>query len=328
MKKKTTTDTNAKKGFTMIELSLVMVFIGTLLIAIAVITTNIITIYQKGSTLKAVNSVGRGLVDELTTAINQAPSVDATSLCNSLLDSDTAINNCIKDGAFKFIFQAKYGDAEGENNIRRQYNGIFCTGYYSYYWNTVYGENADPKQTVSLRYAKNLTENNILHEFKDNDSSNGVVRLARIEDRTYQLCAANVDKDYNSTYGGGIIDIRGKRHDSLGDTVQVSNYIKEPVEGFLSSFDLDLALYELTIFPTSQDWVTLRTFMSGTFLLATYRGDVDITRTGDYCNLGSYTDAEGNYVENSTSIENLGAEFNYCAINKFNFSARTSGRGI
>lgn len=332
MKKTPNVTTDAKKGFTMIELSLVMAFIGMLLIAIAVITTNIITIYQKGSTLKAVNSVGRGLIDEFTSAINQAPSVDTTSLCNSLVSGAENIQRCIEDGAFKFIFQAEYSEVDDQNNIRKQYNGIFCTGYYSYYWNTEYGE--ETGRTVSLRYASSAGES-IIHQFKDNDEEKQeTIRLARIEDRTYQLCAANVSSDYQSTYvtnlanNNHLIDIRHKRHDSSTDNLTINNFINAPVEGFLSAFDLDLVLYELTIFPTSQDWVTLRTFMSGTFVLATYRGNIDITRTGDYCDLGSYEDAKGNYVDNSTSIENLGSEFNYCAINKFNFSARTAGSGI
>lgn len=335
MNKKLDNQTSDKRGFTMIELSLVMAFIAFLLIAIAIITTNIVTIYQKGSTLKAVNSVGRGLVDEFTAAINQAPSVDTTSLCNSLVSGEENVKRCIEDGAFKFIFQAEYApNAADDNNIRKQYNGIFCTGYYSYYWNTEYGEESG--NTVKLRYAVNSSDDgkDKRHEFKDNDEEKrDVIRLARIEDRTYQLCAANVNRNYESEYSknlqdnDGFIDIRSKRHDST-DTVPIDNFIKPPEEGFLSAFDLDLALYELTIFPISQDWVTLRTFMSGSFVLATYRGNVDITRGGDYCDVSIYQNADGEDVDNASSKDNLGAEFNYCAINKFNFSTRTAGSGV
>ena len=49
-----------QSGFTMVELSITLAFLALLLISIAVITTNIIAIYQKGMTLKAVNSVGLG----------------------------------------------------------------------------------------------------------------------------------------------------------------------------------------------------------------------------------------------------------------------------
>ena len=88
----------------MVELSITLAFIGVLLITIAIITTNIVSIYQKGTTIKAVNSVGRGLIDELTSAINSAPSVDTTSLCNSLAPNN--IDACVKDHAFSYIFHA------------------------------------------------------------------------------------------------------------------------------------------------------------------------------------------------------------------------------
>lgn len=59
-----------KQGFTIVELMLAMTFVATLLISIAVVTINIVTIYQRGLALKAVNNVGRSLVEELTTSIN------------------------------------------------------------------------------------------------------------------------------------------------------------------------------------------------------------------------------------------------------------------
>ena len=82
MKKKILNYSDVKSGFTMVELSLTMAFVAVLLITIAVITSNIMTIYQKGLTIKAVNSVGRGLTDEFITGITSAPAVDTTSFKN------------------------------------------------------------------------------------------------------------------------------------------------------------------------------------------------------------------------------------------------------
>ena len=92
------------------------------------------------------------------------------------------------------------------------------------------------------------------------------------------------------------------------------NRIARPTDSYLNAFDLDLLLYELTIQPLSQDSITLRTYMTGNFILATARGGIDITASGDYCQNSE-----------TSSLDNLGAEFNYCAINKFNFAARTAG---
>ncbi len=64
-------------------------------------------------------------------------------------------------------------------------------------------------------------------------------------------------------------------------------------------------------------------FFSGTFILATNNGDVNIVRTGDYCDPHS-TNTDGA----TGSPLNLGSGFNYCGINKFNFAARTAGSSV
>lgn len=300
-----------KSGFTMVELSLTMAFVGVLLITIAIITTNIVTIYQKGLTVKAVNSVGRGLVDEFTSAINTAPSVDTTSLCNSLANFDEqSIKDCVRDHAFEYIFHSSV-DAEGH-----QYNGVFCTGYYSYIWNTYYSESSENHQLRLLYLPEGATSIN-------DGITTDAPRLMRIEDRTYRVCSAvmNSQGKYESNFSSNmVIDIRTLAHST--DSNPLLNPIREPKQGMLDEFDLDLTLYELTIFPISQDWVTLRTYMSGTFILATLRGNVDIMRSGDYCDVGGTIDDD---ETDTSSINNLGSEFNYCAINKFNFAARTAG---
>ena len=302
--------TKSKKGFTMVELSITLAFIGVLLITIAIITTNIVSIYQKGTTIKAVNSVGRGLIDELTSAINSAPSVDTTSLCNSLAPNN--IDACVKDHAFSYIFHASQNEETGE-----QYNGIFCTGYYSYIWNTYYSATAEQSHSLKLRYLN--TDVDVV--------TTDAPRLMRIEDRNYRVCSAVMDSsgNYKSNFTSNMtIDITTLAH-STSDT-PLPNPTKTPTEGILNEFDLDLMLYEFTVFPISQDSVTLRTYMSGTFILATLRGDIDIMRSGDYCSLGTqFEDKNGNMVGDTSSLNNLGSEFNYCAINKFNFAARTAG---
>jgi hypothetical protein len=62
--------------------------------------------------------VGRGLIDELTSAINSAPSVDTTSLCNSLAPNN--IDACVKDHAFSYIFHASQNEETGEQVIKNQ----------------------------------------------------------------------------------------------------------------------------------------------------------------------------------------------------------------
>lgn len=308
MKKFKLNRASSKSGFTMVELSITMAFIATLLISIAVVTTNIVTIYQKGLTVKAVNSVGRGLIDEFTSAINTAPSVDTVSLCNSLAPNN--VEKCVQDHAFGYIFHAS------QNEDGEQYNGIFCTGYYSYIWNTYYSETAEQSHSLKLKYLPIGSNEPVTTE---------APRLMRVEDRNYRVCSAVMDSSYNSNFSSNMtIDITTLAHST--ESLTLPNYTATPVEGMLDEFDLDLTLYELTIFPISQDSITLRTYMSGTFILATLRGNIDIMRSGDYCETGTQIeDEKGNLVGDSSSINDLGSEFNYCAINKFNFAARTAG---
>lgn len=328
MKKKALNYSDTKSGFTMVELSLTMAFVAVLLITIAVITSNIMTIYQKGLTIKAVNSVGRGLTDEFITGISTAPAVDTVSLCNNYLSD--GVSGCKKTRARNFVFQ------EYRENKKQLY-GVFCSGNYSYLWNTHYGYDAG--KTVTIKYIDPSGEHPYLA-----DSSNGkkAPRLVRIKDTTYRLCSAVTEADYDpilekggitdtttSLPGTRVIDITHLRNGTTtGTTDALKNTLPEaPEQGMLSAFDLDLELYEFMIFPISQDNMTLRTYMSGTFTLATTRGNIDISRSGDYCQPDKYGyDDAGNLIEGDTSsLNDLGSEFNYCAINKFNFAARTAG---
>lgn len=299
-----------KSGFTIVEVTLAMAFIGALLLAIAMILTNILALYQKGLVVKSVNSVGRGLVSELTTGINAAPSIDSTSLCNTLASNPT---ECIKNGAFEFIFQSYSDVAEHsassddyqatDQNV--QYYGALCTGNYTYVWNT--WRALDPSNP-SARALK-VTYLNPRGEEKETPDN---FKMLRFKDRNYRTCSA-IAHDQAEFRNYGRVNIT-----ALPNGAPYS--IEEPEEGFLDSTDVDLYLYELTIFPVSQDVVTLRAFFSGTFILATNRGDVNILRSGEYCNT--------NNPLGTGTILDLGSEFNYCAINKFNFAARTAGNAI
>lgn len=319
-KKQRTTNKQAtlaatKSGFTMIEFSIATAFIAVLLISIAIVTSNIITIYQKGLTLKAVNSVGRGLIDEFNSTINAAPAVDVDSLCDSHLKNDNAARSiCRADHADKFIFQHRFGNRQApsnESNGEVQMNGIFCTGKYSYIWNTYYADEAKEKghsnSVVKIKYRDLGGQPQTLEDF----------RMARIEDPTYRVCSAVTTDEYQTPWSSGTAD---NEIDITKLANGTSNNIKTPEQGFLNSFDLDLWLYELTMFPISQDDFTYRTFMSGTFILATERGNINLARSTEYCDVNHLADDE-----TATDLLNIGSEFNYCAINKFNFAARTAG---
>lgn len=65
---------NNRAGFTIVELSLSMVFISVLLLAIALLTLQISTVYNKGLTTKAVNEAGQLLSSDLQRTLNVSES--------------------------------------------------------------------------------------------------------------------------------------------------------------------------------------------------------------------------------------------------------------
>lgn len=314
-------NSKTKKGFTIVEVTIVTAFVAMLLIAITVIITQITAIYQKGLTLKAINSVGRNLVSEFTTAINAAPSIDTVSLCNMLVTGDTARAECVNDGAFKFLYQSfgrnDYPDPVTNTTGPVQYAGVFCTGAYSYVWNTQYG--LDTGNTIRIKYNDTNNKYAAGKYYKDD------FKLVRFQDSTYRACSTNVTSSYNSQKLADTHEINIMEQ-ANGNVWQNSDSAFQ--EGFLDATNLTLSLYEFTIFPESQDWVTLRAFFAGTFILATERGGVSITRTSDYCDVTNYGDGGAGTGDGSGNLLDLGSNFNYCGINKFNFAARTAGSGV
>ena len=274
-----------KKGFTMIELSPSMVFIGLLLVSIAAVTIQVTNIYQKGLAIRTVNATGQELVDEFSRAIKTAPTKGLTYRCNSIGLGDT--DKCSDDGAYVYIYHQDYAiiNLDG-GTVEVPTHGVFCTGRYSYAWNTGYslGDYGINDHQATLEYnLKGETEKKTLSDF----------RLIRIVDDSSSLCRGHAPDYINSN----------------AKTFEVSNLKEEPYE-LLTKTDTDLVLYDFVVFRPTQHSLTLLSFFSGTFILGTIKGGVNITSTGDYC---------------TEPPDNLSTDFNYCMINKFNFAIRATG---
>lgn len=279
MKKITT-----KKGFTIVEVTLSLSFLSVLLITIAALTIHVTSVYQKGLSIKAVTSTGRELVDEFTRAISSSPAIDVEGLCNSSFntaDNPTrAQNACKDDGASLFVNQTIYDNIEGINGSV-PIGGIFCTGRYSYLWNSGY-------------ILKNNSAQGLAYK-TDVDNSITGFRLLKITDTNNLACRQAID---SNNYAQS--NIRSYYVD--GNPVY---------EDILAKSEDNLALYRLDVFPPAYNTTTMHGFYSGTFILGTVQGGVDITANGDYC-------------KDEASL-NLDTDFNYCAINKFNFATRATG---
>lgn len=104
------------QGFTLIELMLAMAFVSVLLITIALTIIQMGTIYNRGMTLKEVNQSARDIADDVRRVV-AASEVFTVPSDNS--DNDTADYVKLRSA---------------DRSIT--YGGRFCTGSYTYVWNT------------------------------------------------------------------------------------------------------------------------------------------------------------------------------------------------
>lgn len=311
-----------ESGFTIVEISLAMAFIAVILIFVAIVTSQILAMYQKGVVVKAVNSVGRGLVENLEGSINSAPAFNYSNYCAIMQrgnpkPTDAAVQACSKDKAWHaFVYNSRVDDQ------KRQLYGVFCTGSYSYVWNTPYGVDANATLKVKF-YQLDAANNGKYIEFP---SGNEKLKLARFRDPTRRVCSAAtnlVNYDYEWFVGNRTLDLTHYADSNSGDESQdVGLYFNESDVDLnvLSGTDVNLWPYEFTIFPISTNNITGRSFVAGSFILATEGGGINVMESGDYCR-----NVDENDEVYTSSLFDLGAGFNYCAINKFNFAARTAG---
>lgn len=270
-----------KKGFTIVEVTLSLTFLSVLLITIAVLTIHVTSIYQKGLSIKAVTATGRELVDEFTRAIASSTSADVEGICSTFSTNPSPYSKCKEDGGARLINYVRYDDIEGVGNV--PLGGAFCTGHYSYLWNSgyVFRPGYDENKRFTLSY----------------DGGKLSFRLLRVNDANRNMCKQMLS-DYSD--------------DRQSFVYSITSFISAGTpEDILAKSEDNLALYRLDIFRPAYNQTTMHGFYSGTFILGTVQGGIDITASGDYCK-----------DEAST---NLDTDFNYCAINKFNFATRATG---
>lgn len=125
----------AKKGFTLVELSLSLVFIGVLSLTIALIINNAVSSYRRGVTLNQVNTVGMELVDDIRGALQASPP-DRDKICGD------------NDGCKKAYIQHEESILiDGKKETVPMY-GAVCTGKYSYVWNSGYAVNNNGEKVI------------------------------------------------------------------------------------------------------------------------------------------------------------------------------------
>ena len=304
------TKKKAKKGFTLIELMLSIAFLASLAVMIAVLVSNAASTYRRGITLKRVNSVGTEIIEDLRATINNNHVGDLQTFCNDIYSNLAQQEACEDDEGFSFASIKGYKNVtiKGNNEYFEEgvpVYGLFCTGKYSYLWNSGYffddnlytvGSATNPASPLTITYG-------------DRDISS--FRLIKVQDERRAVCRYAVSAISNSQTGNDNYIYS----DDIEDIPLVYNLNTigvqgEPMELISGDNATGMALYDLTIARPARGRMSQITFYSGSFILGSVEGGVHITSPSDYCKA---------FVDKGVSDQD------YCAVNKFNFAVQTSG---
>lgn len=281
-------------GFTLVELSLSIAFIAILSISIVLIITNTISSYHRGLTLSQLNTIGMDLVDDMRSSIQSATARSVVAECSSVYNDNklTDKDNCEKNNGERFVSVTRKGEISGLEDNYPLY-GAFCTGNYSYIWNSGYsfssdyGTNSAPRTTFTYRLAGS-----------NDETSTTDFKLLKVKDESRSVCISAVTDGYNKEDIS--FDISAENYPSLSE---------EPID--LLDTDSSMAIYDIYSSSPADNPFGNELFYSVSFILGTVNGGINVKSSGNYCAApSSYNNAEN---------------FDYCAINKFNFAAQAVG---
>ncbi len=312
-------------GFTIVELSLSIVFIAILSISVVLIMTNAIASYHRGLTLNQVNTTGMELVDDMRASIQNSPAQSVKSRCDTVYSSSTVAKECRDDGGRNFVSVARYatvtkkdskdsdkrvGGNNGNNGV--PVFGAFCTGSYSYIWNSGYffSEDYDVSGVgkAKLAYKEvgggSVTRDDFkLLKVKDENRAVCVSATKGAKENRYSVKTDTGNgNNINGSSTGNVFDITGENYST----------VDEELIDLLSGSN-NLAVYSIMAMAPAESTASNALFYSVSFVLGTVQGGINILSTGNFCT------APEDY--NNAALEN----FDYCAINKFNFAAEATG---
>lgn len=297
---------NIREGFTLIELSLSIAFIAVLSIAVTLIITNAITAYHRGLVLSQVNTVGMELIDDVRAAAQNAPAISVRSMCGTVYGSSGSNeSDCKNDDGQRFVSVRATGNVrigKSSSNVNVPIFGAFCTGSYSYIWNSGYFFDSSQYNTGSLKRAT-LTYTNSA----GGTSTKSDFRLLKVQDEERAVCVSAVQGSYKANISNSF-NITKNDNNNFGVVEE------EPVD--IMAKNGALALYDLSATVAGSSTINSMLY-AASFILGTIQGGVNVMAAGNYC-----------VAPEDETVANAGIEsFDYCAINKFNFAAQSAGGG-
>ena len=356
MKKKT-----YKKGFTMVELTLSMIFISILSITVVLLIQNTTSSYRRGVILGQVNTVGMDLIDELRTSVQNASSYPVTRLCEiyygySGNEKTANMKACEEDNANSFVSVTRVADVTVEKKEIGELPvyGAFCTGTYTYVWNSGYFENADNVdflntdtdkrevkykdladggQVKTLERARVGIKKNATTSFEIPDSLKKYeynARLLKIYDSKRSICI-NAMREYNGTLG--------KTEGGIGNYTKNTKYLNTKSPQFVIDEDM------LGSDKAEDDDMTVELLASGSTLsnngspndlvlyeLYVAKPALSSTRENQFYAASFILGTRRGGINIKEAGNNCKppsdefTELEYCAINKFNFAVQAGGK--
>ncbi len=312
----------SRSGFTLVELSIAIVFVGLLSVSLAGVISSMMASYRRGNILSQVNTAGTSLIDDFTAATRQSSARSLTRICNSVYaDNEAEKEECLVDDAYNFVSLTHFSEVTSGGKIfKAPVYGVYCTGSYSYIWNSGYYEleNATFEEKSLNRWAvlisNDYPEGIRYQEGEEvaNGNHNVPFKLLKVLDKNRSICVAafgekengyeaiNDEATATAAFEGNIIDVR-----------EIGNGMLEGEPEYLISSHgaTDLAIYDLTVSRPAVNYENNSVFYQAAFILGTLDGGVNILSHNSACEVPSGYDFA----------------YNYCAINKFSFAVRALG---
>jgi hypothetical protein len=276
-------------GFTIVEITLAMTFIATLLIAVLTVSMQMFSLYNKGLTIKDVNTVARTTVRDIQVSVAQSSSAIKLVEPTPGAAVQTTLEQASSEGLHYYNSPATDGVSSG--------GGRLCTGSFTYIWNY---------QKAFSAYSPSPTGEFENVQFYEQSGKFTPIRFVKIQDDARELC------EYVDTG-----DVRqqnaGKRlPDRFVDKIQ-------PVFGEgdrnLAVYDLQVTSPESLVFSTSTQEEGANTDVNTSFYSTFYTFSMTI---GSSLFPDEITD---NACKPPADSKDIHAE--YCAINEIDFVART-----
>ena len=306
-------DDKTRVGFTIIELSLSIAFIAVLSIIVVVIISNAVSSYHRGLTLNQLNTTGMDLVGDMRTAVQSSPARSPKQECSAAYTDSNTKNRCDNDSGQSFVFRQYKGPVKVNNtgaSTSLPVFGVFCTGEYSYLWNSGYYFN----DKINRTDLKNGLLLKVMKAGESEPTTYSGFRMLKVQDDTRMVCKIMAGVSLGNASGGSTY-VRSTENAASLPTNNTIDITSQPVDE--DPIDLlegnSLAIYGLSVGVPAEGGAGNMLY-AVSFILGTVQGGINIDNNGsNFC--ATPEDYERDEDEN----------FDYCAINKFNFAAQATG---